>query len=147
MMRTMLESLISEKGGSKKSLRSDLHAASLPEFEQFHRNTFYFNHILNFDSEYVKIDVHSSLFYMSICSLICPFLHISNMYIHPFSCSLIHLVTLRECCDLSQLWFREFFLELTMGQRIQVWMCTPTHLISSLISLYSFLLKCHCHGY
>ena len=28
--------------------------------------------------------------------------------------------SLRECCDLSQLWFREFFLELTMGQSIQV---------------------------
>ena len=28
--------------------------------------------------------------------------------------------TLRECCDLSQLWFREFYLELTMGERIQV---------------------------
>ena len=27
--------------------------------------------------------------------------------------------TLRECCDLSQMWFREFFLELTMGERIQ----------------------------
>ena len=28
--------------------------------------------------------------------------------------------TLREACDLSQLWFREFYLELTMGERIQV---------------------------
>ena len=28
--------------------------------------------------------------------------------------------SLRECCDLSQLWFREFFLELTMGRSIQV---------------------------
>ena len=27
--------------------------------------------------------------------------------------------TIRECCDLSQMWFREFFLELTMGERIQ----------------------------
>lgn len=27
--------------------------------------------------------------------------------------------TLQHCCDLSQLWFREFFLELTMGRRIQ----------------------------
>ena len=27
---------------------------------------------------------------------------------------------LRDCCDLSQLWFREFYLELTMGARIQV---------------------------
>lgn len=31
----------------------------------------------------------------------------------------VAIATLRECCDLSQLWFREFFLELTMGDRIQ----------------------------
>ncbi len=30
------------------------------------------------------------------------------------------LETLEECCDLSQLWYREFYLEMTMGQRIQV---------------------------
>jgi hypothetical protein len=29
---------------------------------------------------------------------------------------------LRESCDLSQLWFREFYLELTMGARIQVYL-------------------------
>ena len=29
------------------------------------------------------------------------------------------LEALQQCCDLSQLWFREFFLELTMGRRIQ----------------------------
>lgn len=28
--------------------------------------------------------------------------------------------TLENCCDLSQLWYREFYLEMTMGQRIQV---------------------------
>jgi len=27
--------------------------------------------------------------------------------------------TLSECCDLSQLWYREFYLEMTMGRRIQ----------------------------
>uniref|UniRef100_A0A915AC39 Cytoplasmic FMR1-interacting protein n=1 Tax=Parascaris univalens TaxID=6257 RepID=A0A915AC39_PARUN len=27
--------------------------------------------------------------------------------------------TLSECCELSQLWFREFYLEMTMGRRIQ----------------------------
>uniref|UniRef100_A0A914PZE1 Uncharacterized protein n=1 Tax=Panagrolaimus davidi TaxID=227884 RepID=A0A914PZE1_9BILA len=27
--------------------------------------------------------------------------------------------TLEACCDLSQLWFREFYLEMTMGARIQ----------------------------
>ena len=91
MMRTMLESLISEKGGSKKSLRSDLHAASLPEFEQFHRNTFYFNHILNFDSEYVKIDVHSSLFYLfTYLSILTYIEHVYAsilLFIDPFSYS------------------------------------------------------------
>uniref|UniRef100_A0A4W5JG71 Cytoplasmic FMR1 interacting protein 2 n=1 Tax=Hucho hucho TaxID=62062 RepID=A0A4W5JG71_9TELE len=34
--------------------------------------------------------------------------------------SVLHsLPALQHCCDLSQLWFREFFLELTMGRRIQ----------------------------
>lgn len=28
--------------------------------------------------------------------------------------------TLEQCADLSQLWFREFYLEITMGKRIQV---------------------------
>jgi len=27
--------------------------------------------------------------------------------------------SLQDCCDLSQLWYREFYLEMTMGQRIQ----------------------------
>lgn len=28
-------------------------------------------------------------------------------------------LTLHSCCDLSQLWYREFYLEMTMGKRIQ----------------------------
>ena len=27
--------------------------------------------------------------------------------------------SLQDCCDLSQLWYREFYLEMTMGARIQ----------------------------
>ncbi len=27
--------------------------------------------------------------------------------------------SLQDCCDLSQLWYREFYLEMTMGSRIQ----------------------------
>ena len=50
MMRTMLESLISEKGG-RKSLRADLKESSLPEFEAFHKNSFFFGHLLNFGGE------------------------------------------------------------------------------------------------
>ena len=26
---------------------------------------------------------------------------------------------MRHCCDLSQFWFREFYLELTKGKRLQ----------------------------
>ena len=30
------------------------------------------------------------------------------------------LESLQNCCDLSQLWYREFYLEMTMGRKIQV---------------------------
>ena len=50
MMRTMLEALISEKGG-KKSLRADLKEVSIPDFENFHKNSFFFGHLLNFSGE------------------------------------------------------------------------------------------------
>lgn len=33
---------------------------------------------------------------------------------------------LQEACDISQLWFREFFLEMTMGERIQVILSVKT---------------------
>ena len=51
-MRTMLESLLSEKSVSgRKALRSDLKESNIPEFEAFHRNSFFFTHLLNFSSE------------------------------------------------------------------------------------------------
>uniref|UniRef100_A0A8C7IV56 Cytoplasmic FMR1 interacting protein 1 n=1 Tax=Oncorhynchus kisutch TaxID=8019 RepID=A0A8C7IV56_ONCKI len=77
MVRTMLESLIADKSGSKKTLRSSLEGPTIMDMEKFHRESFFYTHLLNFSE------------------------------------------TLQQCCDLSQLWFREFFLELTMGRRIQ----------------------------
>ncbi|XP_075708691.1 cytoplasmic FMR1-interacting protein 1 isoform X2 [Rhinoderma darwinii] len=77
MVRTMLESLIADKSGSKKTLRSSLEGPTILDIEKFHRESFFYTHLLNFSG------------------------------------------TLQQCCDLSQLWFREFFLELTMGRRIQ----------------------------
>uniref|UniRef100_A0A4W6DZ16 Cytoplasmic FMR1 interacting protein 1 n=1 Tax=Lates calcarifer TaxID=8187 RepID=A0A4W6DZ16_LATCA len=77
MVRTMLESLIADKSGSKKTLRSSLEGPTILDIEKFHRESFFYTHLLNFSE------------------------------------------TLQQCCDLSQLWFREFFLELTMGRRIQ----------------------------
>jgi len=34
--------------------------------------------------------------------------------------SVLYTEYLQKCCDLSQLWYREFYLEMTMGKRIQV---------------------------
>ncbi|CAH3019681.1 unnamed protein product [Porites evermanni] len=76
MVRTMLESLISEKGG-KKVMRKELEKETVEHIEAFLKKSFFFEKLLRFNE------------------------------------------VLRECCDLSQLWFREFYLELTMGARIQ----------------------------
>lgn len=77
MVRTMLESLIADKSGVKKTLRSYLDEKTIVAIEQFHKESFFFAPLLIFSE------------------------------------------TLFECCDLSQLWYREFYLELTMGKRIQ----------------------------
>nr|KAG5711988.1 hypothetical protein BaRGS_026429 [Batillaria attramentaria] len=76
MVRTMLESLI-----GMKALRKEMDPRHLAQIEDFHRLSFFWNYLINFNR---------SLF---------------------------------NCCDLSQLWYREFFLEMTMGARIQVNLC------------------------
>lgn len=76
MVRTMLESLVSEKGG-KKVMRKELEKETVEGIETFLKHSFFFEKLLRFNE------------------------------------------VLRDCCDLSQLWFREFYLELTMGNRIQ----------------------------
>jgi hypothetical protein len=49
----MLEALISEKGG-RKTLRADLKESSIPEFEHFHKSSFFFGHLLNFSSKFAR---------------------------------------------------------------------------------------------
>lgn len=77
MVRTMLESLIADKSGGKRTLRKDIDGNILMKIDEFHKNSFNWNYLLNFSK------------------------------------------SLQDCCDLSQLWYREFYLEMTMGQRIQ----------------------------
>ncbi|XP_063414170.1 cytoplasmic FMR1-interacting protein 2-like isoform X1 [Mytilus trossulus] len=77
MVRTMLESLIADKSGGKKTLRKEIDINHLQIIDNFHKQSFFWNYILNFNQ------------------------------------------SLHNCCDLSQLWYREFFLEMTMGRRIQ----------------------------
>ncbi|XP_026290663.2 cytoplasmic FMR1-interacting protein-like [Frankliniella occidentalis] len=76
MVRTMLESLIADKSGGKRTLRKDIDGQHLIQIDQFHKISFYWNHLLNFSE------------------------------------------SLQQCCDLSQLWYREFYLEMTMGRRV-----------------------------
>merc|ERR1719436_1781942 len=73
----MLESLIASKAGSKRTLRKDVDSGMVIKIEEFHKQSFFWNYLLNFSK------------------------------------------SLQDCCDLSQLWYREFYLEMTMGKRIQ----------------------------
>ncbi|KAK7874487.1 hypothetical protein R5R35_001571 [Gryllus longicercus] len=77
MVRTMLESLIADKSGGKRTLRKDIDGQYLVQIDQFHKTSFFWNYLLRFSA------------------------------------------SLQDCCDLSQLWYREFYLEMTMGRRIQ----------------------------
>ncbi|XP_046394058.1 cytoplasmic FMR1-interacting protein isoform X2 [Ischnura elegans] len=83
MVRTMLESLIADKSGGKRTLRKDIDGQYLVQIDQFHKTSFYWNYLLSFSE------------------------------------------SLQQCCELSQLWYREFYLEMTMGKRIQK--CTVRH--------------------
>ncbi|KAG1699375.1 Cytoplasmic FMR1-interacting protein [Nymphon striatum] len=77
MVRTMLESLIADKGSGKRTMRKDIDGPYLMAIDVFHKTSFYWNYLMNFSE------------------------------------------SLQHCCDLSQLWYREFYLEMTMGKKIQ----------------------------
>ena len=99
MVRTMLESLISDRTAAKgkKSLRSHLSDTHITEIEQFHKKSFYWSYLLNLSG---KVYVHRLLIYFNYFATLKD--------------------SLQKCCDLSQMWYREFFLEMTMGKKIQV---------------------------
>ena len=80
MMRTMLESLISEKpGASKKALRMDLNQSNIPDFESFHRASFFYGKMLDLSGEcfispssYILtsaylLSLHPYLVYVCVC--------------------------------------------------------------------------------
>ena len=61
MVRTMLESLIADKSGGKRTLRKDIDANILMKIEQFHQSSFSWNYLLNFSS---KFDFHNFLAFL-----------------------------------------------------------------------------------
>jgi cytoplasmic FMR1 interacting protein len=52
MVRTMLESLISDRSKGKKTLRKDVDTKHLEAIETFHTNSFFWNYLLNFSGIY-----------------------------------------------------------------------------------------------
>ena len=61
MVRTMLESLIADKSGSKKTLRSSLDGPIVLAIEDFHKHSFFFTHLLNFSGMYTHTHTHAFL--------------------------------------------------------------------------------------
>lgn len=51
MVRTMLESLIADKSGGKRTLRKDIDGQYLVQIDQFHKTSFYWNYMLAFSGE------------------------------------------------------------------------------------------------
>lgn len=52
MVRTMLESLIADKSGGKKTLRKDIDGQYLMQIDQFHKTSFYWHYLLNFSGKW-----------------------------------------------------------------------------------------------
>lgn len=48
MVRTMLESLISDKSSGKRTLRKDIDGPYLMAIDQFHKSSFFWKYLLNF---------------------------------------------------------------------------------------------------
>jgi cytoplasmic FMR1 interacting protein len=47
----MLESLIADKSGGKRTLRKDIDGQYLVQIDQFHKTSFYWNYMLAFSGE------------------------------------------------------------------------------------------------
>ena len=63
-MRTMLESLIADKGGTgKKTMRKELDGPSLDAIDDFHKRTFFYKHLVNFSGKENLIGVFCCMFF------------------------------------------------------------------------------------
>ena len=54
MVRTMLESLIADKSGGKRTLRKDIDGNMLMKIEVFHQTSFNWNYLLNFSRKFYQ---------------------------------------------------------------------------------------------
>ena len=55
MVRTMLESLIADKSGGKRTIRKDIDGNVLMRIDEFHKTSFYWNYLLNFSRKFLQL--------------------------------------------------------------------------------------------
>ena len=53
----MLESLIADKAGGKRTLRKDIDGNILMRIDEFHKKSFFWNYLLNFSSKWLIKDL------------------------------------------------------------------------------------------
>ena len=56
----MLESLIADKSGGKKTLRKDIDVQHLLAIDNFHKMSFYWTYLLKFNGTYSSLVIHLS---------------------------------------------------------------------------------------
>ena len=54
MVRTMLESLIADKSGGKKTLRKDIDMEALRNIDAFHKTSYFWSYLLNLNGKNSK---------------------------------------------------------------------------------------------
>lgn len=60
MVRTMLESLIADKSGGKRTLRKDIDGSILMKIDEFHKTSFNWIYLLNFSSKWKEQEIKDS---------------------------------------------------------------------------------------
>lgn len=61
----MLESLIADKSGGKRTLRKDIDGQYLMQIDQFHKTSFYWSYLLNFSGKCSSLNIRV------ICKFLC----------------------------------------------------------------------------
>lgn len=70
MVRTMIESLLTDKSGyGKRTLRKDIDYNHLSMIEQFHKQSFFWDYLLNFDGKKECKVIFSIYFCYLFCNL------------------------------------------------------------------------------
>lgn len=70
MVRTMLESLIADKSGGKRTLRKDIDGQYLMQIDQFHKTSFFWSYLLGFSRMYTYLIIFYNLFVISIAMIL-----------------------------------------------------------------------------